>query len=201
MPKKSYSETDMQEAIAAVRANNGNVMRAWRELGGRFPRATIQSWVKGTRRAAEAEKAEVAGVNLGDARQVERFDRIIDAYQEHVLRPEVVAKANAVQAMTAVGIASDKKRAILGKPEHYSASFTAVTFATDPHGSKTQVRDMSTIEGEWREDGGAMVNGDNVYVPPGALAIPGGLQRLADQIIRETTGRGTESPSVAAQDD
>lgn len=185
MPKKSYSETDIQEAIASVRANNGNVMRAWRELGGRFPRATIQSWVKGTRRAAEAEKAEVAGVNLGDVRQVERFDRIIDAYQEHVLRPEVVAKANAVQAMTAVGIASDKKRAILGKPEHYSASLSVFTFQGDPYAAKKPVRDMSAIEGEWREENGAMVNGENVYVPPGAMAIPGALARLAGGVIAE----------------
>src|SRR5688500_8212638 len=131
MPKTSYSETDMQEAIAAVRANNGNVLRAYRELGGRFPRATIQSWVKGTRRSAEAEKAEVAGVNLGDARQVQRFDRIIDTYQEHALKPEVVAKANAVQAMTAVGIASDKKRAILGKPNNYSANLEVIHYLGD----------------------------------------------------------------------
>lgn len=185
MPKNSYSETDMQEAIAAVRANNGNVMRAWRELGGRFPRATIQSWVKGTRRAAEAEKAEVAGVNLGDARQVERFDRIIDAYQEHVLKPEVVAKANAVQAMTAVGIASDKKRAILGKPEHYSASLAVIGFQGDPFNSKKPVRDMSVVEGEWHEENGAMVNGENVYVPPGAMAIPGALARLAESVVAE----------------
>lgn len=183
MPKNSYTETDMQEAIAAVRANNGNVMRAWRELGGRFPRATIQSWVKGTRRAAEAEKAEVGGVNLGDARQVERFDRIIDAYQEHVLRPEVVAKANAVQAMTAVGIASDKKRAILGKPEHYSASLAVIAFQGDPLNSKKPVRDMNVIEGEWHEENGAMVNGENVYVPPGAMAIPGALARLAESVV------------------
>src|SRR5687767_2489994 len=107
MPKKSYSETDMQEAIAAVRANNGNVLRAYRELGGRFPRATIQSWVKGWRRSAEAEKAEVAGVNLGDARQVQRFDQIIDVYQEHILKPAVIDKANAVQAATVMGIAAD----------------------------------------------------------------------------------------------
>ena len=181
MPKQTYSETDMQEAIAAVRANNGNVMRAWRELGGRIPRATIQSWVQGTRRAAEAEKAEVGGVNLGDARQVQRFDAIIDAYQEHVLRPEVVAKANAVQAMTAVGIASDKKRAILGKPEHYSASLAVVAFTGD---GRKSVRDMGAIEGEWREDEhGAMVNGEHVYVPPGSYVAPGALARLAAEAM------------------
>lgn len=183
MPKKSYSETDMQEAIAAVRANNGNVMRAWRELGGRFPRATLQSWVKGTRRAAEAEKAEVAGVNLGDVRQVQRYDEIIDTYQAHALKPEVVAKANAVQAMTAVGIASDKKRAILGKPEHYSASLSVVAFHGD---TKKPVRDMTAIEGEWREEeNGSVVNGDHVYLAPGQLIDRNALARLAENVVAE----------------
>ena len=183
MAKRSYSETDIQEALAVVRANNGNVLRAYRELGGRIPRATIQSWVKGKRRVAEAEKAEVAGVNLGDARQVQRFDAIIDAYQEHVLKPEVVSKANAVQAMTAVGIASDKKRAILGKPEHYSASLSVITYQGDP---KKAVRDMSAIEGEWREENGSMVNGEYVYVQPGQYVDPGALARLAGSAIEET---------------
>ena len=129
MAKRSYSETDIQEALAVVRANNGNVLRAYRELGGRFPRSTIQSWSKGKRRVAEAEKAEVGGVNLGDARQVERYDEIITLYQAHAAKPEVVAKANAVQAMTAVGIAADKRRALLGKPESHREVEHRVTYS------------------------------------------------------------------------
>ena len=197
MAKRSYSETDIQEALAVVRANNGNVMRAWRELGGRFPRATIQSWVKGWRRGAEAEKAEIAGVNLGDARQVERFDAIINAYQEHVLKPEVVAKANAVQAMTAVGIASDKKRAILGKPEHYSANLSVIAYQGDP---KKGIRDMNTIEGEWRDEHGSMVNGEHVDLAPGQYTDPGALRRLSASVEDELRAEAKTAEDATAAD-
>lgn len=188
MAKKSYSETDIQEALAAVRANNGNVLRAYRELGGRIPRATIQAWANGKRRAAEAEKAEVAGVNLGDARQVQRHMQIIDVYQDHLLDPEVIKKANAVQSATVVGISSDKMRAILGKPEHYSASLAVIAYQGDPYAAKKPVRDMSTIEGEWREENGAMVNGEHFFLPPGAMGIPGALARLAESVIAGEAG-------------
>lgn len=66
MSRTGHARLDVERALAEVRACNGNVSRAARNLG--ISRTTIQSWVSGVRQPEVVRDAETGGLNEGDLR-------------------------------------------------------------------------------------------------------------------------------------
>src|SRR5438445_641718 len=99
----------------------------------------------------------------GLSTEVQGLNRITALAQKRAM--EALPKANASQTMIALGIAMDKRKALTGPVA--AQSLPLVRFVDregkdqDPLASKTVVRDMAEVPGEWHDDHGAMVNGDH----------------------------------------
>lgn len=200
---KKHSPEFIAHALERLAANAGNIKKTAEELsntsGRHIARSVLTSWRDGTRRRSESVQAlvEQQGPVADGSENAKDYERLARTWTDladmatDAARRRVAETKSFKELIVGGAVATDKALLLRGKPSSRT-ELTISMFHGDPFNSKKIVRDQNAIEGEWREDGGAMVNGENVYVPPGALAIPGGLERLANEIIRETTGREME---------
>ena len=105
--RRSYSDEDRANALAALAANGGAVSVTAARLG--IPRKTLEQWAKGQRHPeaallSQGKKTELAAALRGIAWLV------LD------LLPEKLRKATAKDATVTLGIALDKAQLLDGEP-------------------------------------------------------------------------------------
>ena len=105
--RRQYSDVQKAEALAALKANAGNVKRTARELG--IPEGTVTDWKRGK------------GVFLGVDLPAEKEDDLAQLYEDTAKKLLKVAgvkakEAGARDAMVASGIAIDKARLLRDQP-------------------------------------------------------------------------------------
>jgi transposase-like protein len=105
--QRRYSDDDRANALAALAANGGNIDRTARQLG--VPRATLQSWAKGSRHPEAAEDAAQKKGPLADS--IEDLARKVLAGME-----DKIEGARFNEAAVGFGILVDKMQLLRGKP-------------------------------------------------------------------------------------
>lgn len=103
----SYSEDQKATALAALKANAGNVVKTARELN--IPRGTLQSWQKGIGVNSEVLKSQ-------QVKKAEIADRL-EAIAHKIIDtlPSKMEEAKLGELATALGIAVDKMRLLRGE--------------------------------------------------------------------------------------
>lgn len=108
MPVGDYSDAFKAEALAALNANGGNVMRTANELD--IPRKTLEGWRDGVgTRALSADDRHQKRGDLADRLEVIAW-KLVDGIEE-----ADISKASLVQKTTAFGILCDKMRLLRGE--------------------------------------------------------------------------------------
>ena len=107
MARRSYSDEERANALAALDANDGDVSRTARQLG--VPRKTLEDWAKGHVHPAVAEVRQEKKGTLADAIEGVAW-KLLDAL------PGKVPDADLRQTATALGIAIDKMRLLREQP-------------------------------------------------------------------------------------
>lgn len=105
-PKRRYTDADRVNALAALKANGGNINLTSRQTG--IPHTTIRYWANGARHPEAADQAEEAYEPLADRLELVA-QQLVDAI------PAKIGKANLVQIVTSIGIAVDKARLLRGE--------------------------------------------------------------------------------------
>lgn len=105
--KRTYSDEEKANALAAMDANGGDVFNTARQMG--IPYQTLQEWSKGRVHPAvlnirQGKRADMAAA-LGDV-----------AWQLLEAIPGKIDPASLTQTATAMGIAIDKQQLLLGRP-------------------------------------------------------------------------------------
>ena len=104
--KRTYSDEEKANALVALDANGGNVMRTARELG--IPHMTLEQWRRG--RGVHPDV-----IRLRNEKREPLADRLEQV--AHLLLdalPNKIGKANLQQVATAAAIAVDKSRLLRG---------------------------------------------------------------------------------------
>lgn len=123
MSKRSYSDRQKAEALAALDANGGIVNRTANQLG--IPRKTLEQWAKdiGT------------GEDVAHIRQEKRIDLAQSledvAYKLVEAMPGKISEANLQQIATSAGIAIDKMRLLRGEATVITAEASRLREAAD----------------------------------------------------------------------
>ena len=151
MPQKGYDADTIAHALAVVRAE-GNLKRASAITG--ISRSTLRGWAAGnvpSAVAAEgadalADKTDAAGAELAKG-----YREVESAYREHLLKPEVVAKATAAQAAIVVGVMSDKATRAEGGPTSISESRQVRISLVEPDALRSD--NLRVIEGGKKREG------------------------------------------------
>jgi transposase-like protein len=123
--KRSYSDEERGNALAALAANGGNVNKTARQLG--IPLRTLWNWATG---ACHPEAAEIGQRKKGPLADV--FEGIVWQLLGSIT-PEKMAAATLQQLATAAGIAVDKMQLLRGKP-------TGVTETRTPEQLDAEIR-------------------------------------------------------------
>ena len=105
--RRSYTDVERAEALAALDANGGDEALTARQLG--VPRTTIQEWAKGrvSRDVPELRQEKKEGL-------ADRLEAV--AHQLLSLFPDKAKDANLQQVATSFGIAIDKMRLLREQP-------------------------------------------------------------------------------------
>src|SRR5262245_48805488 len=114
--QRRYTDDERAAALAALAANNGNLLKTARDLG--IPKSTLQQWAQGTTHPEAAVNAEQKKGPMA-----ERFD----AFVHRVLgltTDDDIRKASLKDRFTAAGIAVDKANLLRGKPTAISKDAT-----------------------------------------------------------------------------
>jgi transposase-like protein len=127
--KRSYTDEERGNALAALAANGGNVSRTAAALG--IPAKTLEHWAKGERQPRSAQMGELKKGPLADA--FEDLARQLLAG----MTPAKIADANLQQLATAAGIAVDKMQLLRGKP-------TGVTETRTPEQLDAEIRRLGS---------------------------------------------------------
>ncbi len=107
---RQYSEDDKATALAALAANDGNVLRTAQDLG--IPEPTIRKWKNGQGVVQEVvQKCERKKEELSSI-----FDRAARVYLEHAMNPETLARVGGKDAIIAAATATDKKQLLNSLP-------------------------------------------------------------------------------------
>ena len=123
MARRHYSDEDKAAALAALRANAGNVARTARQVG--VPEPTLRQWAKGLRAAPPAQLSERKKADLAD-----RMEEIARALLDRVT-PERMDDATVQQLLTSAGIAIDKMRLLRNQPTENVASLVLIEQIVD----------------------------------------------------------------------
>ncbi len=108
--RRQYTDEDREAALAALAANDGNVLRTAKDLG--IPVKTLRNWAKGrchpelTTELAQMgqQKKETLAIALRDV-----------AWQLAKAMPQKIGSATLLQCATSLGIAIDKMQLLEGK--------------------------------------------------------------------------------------
>lgn len=106
--RRTYTDADKERAIATY-VTTGNLSRTSRETG--VPISTLRGWI-----------AEIPPVKVQAAREdarakfVRKAWETVEAYLDHLRKPDVMKTANAKDGATVVGILVDKAHVTDGKP-------------------------------------------------------------------------------------
>ena len=106
MARRSYSDEQRAEAMAALDANGGNVKRTARETG--IPGTTIKGWADGRRAHVDNDLRTQKRGDLAD-----RLEEI--AWQLAGALPDKIEGAALNHIATALGITVDKMRLLRGE--------------------------------------------------------------------------------------
>ena len=105
--RRSYSDAERAEALAALDANGGDVSKTARQLG--IPRVTLLGWASGRVHPSVSELRQSKKEGLAD-----RLEAV--AHQLLDLFPDKAKDANLQQVATSFGIAIDKMRLLREQP-------------------------------------------------------------------------------------
>ena len=109
-----YTNEQKAGALAALRANNGNISKTARML--KINTITLRSW-----REAAKTSPELSAKVAGKVEEISsRLDKIIHLLITEI--PNKIENANLSQLTAALGTAIDKKNLLLGKPTSISES-------------------------------------------------------------------------------
>ena len=103
-----YTDEQKAEALVLLDANNGNMKKTAAMLG--IPRATLQTWAKGSTITPEIEAQR-------QEKRIKLADRLLDI--AHLLVdaiPEKIKSANLQSSTIALGIVVEKAELLLGEP-------------------------------------------------------------------------------------
>ena len=118
MARRHYSDEDRAAALAALRANGGNVRRTAGQVG--VPASTLAGWAAGDHAPVGAELRAGKKLELAD-----RFEEIARAALGRVTAAKL-DEANAPQLLTAAGIAVDKMRLLREQPTEITAQLVLI---------------------------------------------------------------------------
>lgn len=111
MGYKRYSDEQKAAALAAIKANGGNLFRTAHEL--KIPFQTLSNWAKDTREPVQGFSKLVTEKEESLA---ELCDKVARKYLNHASDDFVVAVTPGHLSMTAAGIAVDKAQLLRGQP-------------------------------------------------------------------------------------
>src|SRR6266851_1738917 len=119
MAKRTYSDEQRGNALAALAANGGNVGRTARDL--RIPEATLRQWARGQRHPEAVQMSEQKKGPLAD-----RLEELAHALVDDLLKAD--GRQGTVQAKTtAIGIVIDKVQLLRGKPTGIHGAYNSLT--------------------------------------------------------------------------
>lgn len=107
--KRQYSDNDKATALAALDANGGNLRRTSKQLG--IPLATLQRWRDGQ---VNEDVTDLRTHKKGDL--ADKYEQVVNAYIDHLLKPDTISSAKAGEASAVAGTATDKMRLLRGLP-------------------------------------------------------------------------------------
>ena len=110
--RRHYSDEERANALAALKANGGNVKRTALQLG--IPHKTLDNWAKGVNHPGAAELGNRKTADMAAALEDVAW-KLLDAI------PGKVEKAPLNHTATALGIAIDKARLLRGEPTSIGA--------------------------------------------------------------------------------
>lgn len=112
------SEDEKSAALAALKANGGNVRKTARELG--LPWSTLRSWRDNDRAVSCTQKKEQAEQALADL-----YESL--AREACGLLPSAMKRAEAKELGTIVGILTDKMQLLRGQPNSITKDVSTYT--------------------------------------------------------------------------
>ena len=127
MAKRSYSDAQRAEALAALDANGGNTKQTARGIG--IPEATLRGWAHGENPvSADIRDGKKRGL-LGELRDL--AEALVSAARDKI------KDANLQQTMTSLGIAIDKARLLEDLP---------TSIVREESGEETMARARKALE-------------------------------------------------------
>jgi transposase-like protein len=107
MARRHYSDEERAAALAALKANGGNLELTSKQAG--VPRNTLKRWVKHPDHAAPAHLRQKKSRDLG-AKLTDLAHQIVDSM------PGKIRRASLRDAAVSAGVAIDKARLVQGQP-------------------------------------------------------------------------------------
>jgi hypothetical protein len=108
MARRHYSDEERAAALAALKANGGNLELTAKQAG--VPRNTLRGWAEQPDRAAPSELRQEKVESYADL-----YDQVTRAYLGRALDPDVVGKTSGKDAVVAAATATDKHRLLTGQ--------------------------------------------------------------------------------------
>ena len=109
--KRSYTAKFKGEALALLKANNGNVLATAERLN--IPRLTLREWAI-NQRGITPKVLEYQQIKETD--MARRYQTAAGLYLDHAVDPLTIAASTGLDAMKASAIATDKSQLLLGQP-------------------------------------------------------------------------------------
>jgi transposase-like protein len=116
MAKRSYTDDERGNALAALAANAGNVNKTARQMG--IPVKTLRNWARGERHPESAQMGQRKKGPLADVFE-ELTRQLLGG-----MTPAKIAAATLQQLATSAGIAVDKMQQLRGKPTIVTETLT-----------------------------------------------------------------------------
>ncbi len=107
--RRRYSDEERAAALAALKANGGNLELTSRQAG--VPRNTLRRWAEHPEHAASSQVRQEKMEELSVL-----FDRVARVYIGRALTDEAVSDTRGKDAVIAAATATDKKQLLGGKP-------------------------------------------------------------------------------------
>jgi hypothetical protein len=126
MPKRHYSDEEKAAALAALKANGGNIDRTAQQVG--VPRNTLRRWIVHPDHAAPPHLRQQKTLDLSA-----KLENIANLLADAI--PDKIGPATVLQCATSMAIAIDKKRVLDEKPSRVDLTtggnpFTQILQAT-----------------------------------------------------------------------